>query len=41
MSVWIQASHSTLTALLHATNDWCSNIYEGLINVVIFLDLQN
>ena len=32
--------HSTLTALLEATNDWYSNIDNGLLNGVLFLDLK-
>ena len=32
--------HSTLTALLNVTNDWYSNIDDGLLNLVIFLDLK-
>ena len=32
--------HSTLTALLEATNDWYLNIDDGLINSVLFLDLK-
>ena len=30
--------HSTLTALLDATNDWYHNIDNGLVNRVLFLD---
>ena len=33
--------HSTLTALLEATNDWSGNIDNGLLNGVIFIDLTN
>ena len=32
--------HSTLSALLEATNDWCMNIDKGLLNGVIFIDLK-
>ena len=32
--------HSTLTALLEATNKWCVNIDKGLLNGVIFIDLK-
>ena len=32
--------HSTLTALLEATNNWYLNIDNGLINSVLFLDLK-
>ena len=32
--------HSTLTALLDATNNWSVNIDNGLINGVIFIDLK-
>ena len=32
--------HSTLTALLEATNNWSLNIDNGLINGVIFIDLK-
>ena len=32
--------HSTLTALIEATNNWCLNIDDGLINSVLFLDLK-
>ena len=31
--------HSTVTALLDATNEWCFNIYQGRTNGVVFLDL--
>ena len=31
--------HSTLTALLEATNDWSVNIDNGLLNGVVFIDL--
>ena len=31
--------HSTLTALLEATNDWSVNIENGLLNGVVFIDL--
>ena len=32
--------HSTVTALLDATNEWLLNIDNGLINAVLFLDLK-
>ena len=32
--------HSTLTALLEATNSWSVNIDNGFINGVIFIDLK-
>ena len=32
--------HSTLTALLEATNNWSVNIDNGLLNGVIFIDLK-
>ena len=32
--------HSTLNALLEATNNWYLNIDDGLINNVLFLDLK-
>ena len=32
--------HSTLTALIEATNNWSLNIDNGLINGVIFIDLK-
>ena len=32
--------HSTLTALLDITSDWFSNMDNGLLNVVLFLDLK-
>jgi retron-type reverse transcriptase len=32
--------HSTLTALLQATNNWSVNIDNGLINGIIFIDLK-
>ena len=31
--------HSTVTALLDATNEWYLNIDQGNTNVVVFLDL--
>ena len=31
--------HSTVTALLHLTNNWCLNIDKGMINLVVLLDL--
>ena len=35
-----RAVHSTVTALLTATDSWALNIDRGLINAVIFLDLK-
>ena len=32
--------HSTLTAFLDITNDWFSNMDNGLLNGVLFLDLK-
>ena len=32
--------HSTVTALLEATNDWAFNIDKGSVNAVVFLDLE-
>ena len=32
--------YSTLTALLEATNDWCVNVDNGLLNGVVFIDLK-
>ena len=32
--------HSTLTALLEASNNWCVNVDKGLLNGVIFIDLK-
>ena len=32
--------HSTLTALLDATNNWYLNIDNGLINAILFIDLK-
>ena len=32
--------HSTVTALLEATNSWAYNIYQGNVNAVVFLDLK-
>ena len=32
--------HSTLTALLDITNEWCFNIDKGMVNGVLFLDLK-
>ena len=32
--------HSTLTALLETTNNWSINIDNGLLNGVLFIDLQ-
>lgn len=35
-----RSSHSTVTALLEATDSWALNIDRGLINAVVFLDLK-
>lgn len=35
-----RAVHSTVTALLEATDSWALNIDRGLINAVVFLDLK-
>ena len=32
--------HSTLTALLETSNNWCVNVDKGLLNSVIFIDLK-
>ena len=32
--------HSTVTALLEATDDWAFNIDHGNVNAVVFLDLK-
>ena len=32
--------HSTLTALLEATNDWCVNVDNEMLNGVVFVDLK-
>ena len=32
--------HSTVTALLEATNNWAVNIDKGSVNAVVFLDLK-
>ena len=32
--------HSTLTALVEATNDWSINIDKGNLNEVVFIDLK-
>ena len=32
--------HSTLTALVDAANSWSVNIYNGLVNRVVFIDLK-
>ena len=32
--------YSTLTALLEATNNWCVNVDNGLLNGVVFIDLK-
>jgi retron-type reverse transcriptase len=33
-------NHSTLTDLLEATNSWCVNIDNSLLNGVVFIDLK-
>ena len=33
--------HSTVTALLEATNNWTFNVDKGSVNAVVFLDLKN
>ena len=35
-----RSSHSTLTALLEATDNWAFNIDRGNVNAVVFLDLK-
>ena len=35
-----RSMHSTLTALLEATNSWSVNIDKGLLNAVVFIDLK-
>ena len=35
-----QSFHSTLTALLEATDNWAFNIDRGYVNAVVFLDLK-
>jgi len=32
--------HSTVTALLEATNNWAFNTDKGSVNAVVFLDLK-
>ena len=32
--------HSTLTALLEATNDWCVDVDNEMLNGVVFVDLK-
>ena len=32
--------HSTVTALLNATNNWAYNIEKGNVNAAVFLDLK-
>ena len=32
--------HSTVSALLEATNDWAFNIDQGKVNAVVFIDLK-
>ena len=36
----LHSLHSTVTALLEATDSWALNIDHGLINAVVFLDLK-
>ena len=35
-----RALHSTVTALIDMTNEWCYNIDKGMVNGVLFLDLK-
>ena len=35
-----RSRHSTLTALIEATNSWSVNIDNGLVNGVVFIDLK-
>ena len=35
----IRSLHSTVTALLHLTNNWYLNIDQGLTNLIVLLDL--
>ena len=35
-----RSSHSTLTALIEATDSWAMDIDRGLVNAVVFLDLK-
>ena len=35
-----RSSHSTLTVLLEATDNWAFNIDRGIVNAVVFLDLK-
>ena len=35
-----RSSHSTVTALLEATDNWAFNIDRGNVNAVVFLDLK-
>ena len=35
-----RSSHSTVTALLEATDSWAFNIDSGNVNAVVFLDLK-
>ena len=35
-----RSMHSTTTALLETTNNWSINIYNGLLNGVLFIDLK-
>jgi len=37
---WLRSLHSTLTALLEATNSWSVNIYNGFLNSVVFIYLK-
>ena len=36
----LRSLHSTVTALLEATDSWALNIDRGLINAIVFLDLK-
>ena len=36
----LRSLHSTMTALLEATNSWSVNIDNGLVNGVVFIDLK-
>ena len=40
ISSGFRSLHSTLTALLEATNSWLVNIDNGLVNGVVFIDLK-
>ena len=37
---WERGWHSTLTALLDATDQWYTNMDNGLINGILFIDLK-